>query len=103
MSAAFDRETGERIETWDLFSCQPEEAKKALLDRAELGDPALLREAEAAFDPAWVVFTSDGIEVWFPQGSLPSQETSLILFLEYSQLEDILHSWAIPPKTETAA
>lgn len=96
LSDAFDRQTGEHIDAWDLFTCSPEEAKTAILDLAALQDDALRREMEEAFRSENLVFYGDSLEVWFPQGSLPSQEYTTGFYLDYSEpLAAILQPWAI--------
>lgn len=101
LGAAFDRETGAPIDTWDLFTCPPEQAKEALLELAEPQDPAARREMAAALGPENLIFSSDGLELWFPQGSLPSQGTSCGFFLDYDgTLAGILQSWALPDSRE---
>lgn len=97
LGAAFDRETGEPIDLWDLFACPPEEAKETLLDLAEPQEPAARREMAAALRAENLIFCSDSLELWFPQGSLPSQDAGCVLFLEYDgALGGILQSRAVP-------
>lgn len=101
---AFDQETGERIDGWDLFTCSPEEAKRALLDLAQITEQPLRSEMEVALQPECMVFFPGNIEVWFPKGSLPSQDTSLCFGLDYDGgLKAILQPWAVPvaePQTD---
>lgn len=97
ISDAFDRETGERIDGWDLFTCSPEEAKRALLDLAQITEQPLRSEMEAALQPEYIVFFSGNIEAWFPKNSLPSQDTSFGFGLDYDGgLRAILQPWAMP-------
>ncbi len=94
---AFDRETGERIDGWDLFTCPPEEAKRALLDLAQITEQPLRSELEAALRPEYIVFYPGNIEGWFPRGALPSQSTSFGFGLDYTDgLKAILQPWAVP-------
>lgn len=98
---AFDRETGRHISNWELFSCSEEEAKKAILDRAGITDPVLRAEMEAAFKPEHIILFTDNLELSFPEGTLPSQEHSYMLGLDYDEgLSDILNEWAIPEPIE---
>lgn len=95
--AVFDRETGMRIPCWDLFSCTEQETKQTILDLAEIADSSLRAEMLAAFEPEYLIFHPDGLEVTFPPGSLPSQEHSYTLSLNYDQgLGDILLEWVTP-------
>lgn len=100
---AFDRETGEHIDNMELFTCAPEEAKKALLDAACAGldDPALRSEMDKAFQWEYMVLTPAGIEITFPAGTLPGQEDSYIAVLELGgSIGGILQEWAVPIRAE---
>lgn len=97
--AAFDRDTGESLDTGSLFTCDGDTLKRTLLHDTE---PGLRPEMEAAFDPAFLVFFPDHLQLSFPEGSLPSHESSYLLSLEYDeQLRGILRDWAIPDSRET--
>lgn len=97
ISAAFDKTTGEYIDHWALFSCSPDEAIQKILDHAEITDSVLRKEIENTFDPEYMVFFPDHLEMSFPQGTLSSQEYGYILALDYDDgLSEILHDWAIP-------
>jgi len=101
VGAAFNRETGEQINAWDLFSCDEHEVKQTMLDIADITDPALRAEIETAFRPEYLLVFPDNLEVCFPQGSLPSQKFSYALGLDYdARLSKILYDWAIPKNTE---
>ena len=92
----FDRATGEPVALWDLFACPPEEAPERLIGALGLGDPALEAELLAALEPEYVTFGDDALEVNFPQGTLPSQEYSMGIAVDYTQLGELLHPWAVP-------
>ncbi len=96
LGAAFDRETGEVLPVWDLFTCSREEVLPTLLDRAGATDPVRRREMEAAFRPECLVFFPDHLEISFPQGAMPSEEYAYILGPDYDDLDDVLHDWAVP-------
>lgn len=101
IGAAFDRKTGKAISNWDLFSCSPKEAKQKILDIAGVSDPILRKEMEIAFKPESIILFPDNLEVSFQQGTLPSQENSYILGLDYDdRLSGILNEWAIPKSRE---
>ncbi len=74
---AFDRETGEHIDGWELYSCPAEETKRTLLDFTHTTEPTLRAEMESALRPEYVRLYADGLEICFPQGTLPSQDTAL--------------------------
>lgn len=97
LTAAFDRDTGALIDNWDIFTCPPEEAVRTILELAEPGDTALRGEMEAAFSPDMLLFGQDGLEVFFPRGSLPSQEYGCGFYVAYEgPLAGILQDWALP-------
>lgn len=97
LGAAFDRETGAYISNWDLFSCSEKEAIKAILDIAGITDFALRAEMEEAIRPEYIILFRSNLEVTFPRGSLPSQENTYTLALDYNDdLRNILNDWAIP-------
>lgn len=43
------------------------------LKAADISDPGLLSEMEAAMKPEYIILFPDALEVAFPQGTLPSQ------------------------------
>lgn len=97
--AAFDRRTGERIDTRDLFTCGEVEAKNAILKAAGAEEyyPELAEAMAAAFDWERLVFTEDGLWFTYPVGTLSGVEDgAYALSAEYNQLADILHGWAVP-------
>lgn len=96
--AAFDRQTGECIPAWDLFTCGPEEVKGAVLDASAFleDDPGLRAEMEAAFAPEHIIVCQEDLSVDFPAGTLPSQEHSYGLGLDYGEIPGLLHDWALP-------
>lgn len=101
LGAAFDRETGNRINNWELFSCSEEEAKQTLLDIAQIKNSPLREEMESAFSPEYLTFFADNLEISFPAGTLPSQENCYILGLDYDkELCRILNDWAIPQQND---
>ena len=101
LGAAFDRETGKHIDNWELFSCPKEEVIQTILDTAQVKDVVLRGEMEKAFAPEYIVLFPDNLEVSFPAGTLPSQEQSYMLGLDYNkELSRILNTWAIPNPRE---
>lgn len=94
---AFDRDTGEHIDGWDLFACPPDEAVQALLDLAHITEQPLRSEVEAAFQPEYMRLYSGGLEVFLPKGALPGEETSWGFGLDYNDgLRAIFQDWALP-------
>lgn len=99
LGAVFDRETGEHLSPWDLFTCPEEEARQTLLDLAQPSDgtDTLREEMEAALTAESLIFFPDHLELSFPAGTLPSQSQAFLAGLEYDgPLGDILQDWAIP-------
>ena len=96
-SAAFDKQTGELIPIWELFTCSKEVAIQTILDYAGIGDPVLEKEMAAALVTESIQFSREGVSVYFPIGSLPSQDTGYYISAPYEgALSAILHPWAIP-------
>lgn len=94
---AFDRETGEHIDGWDLFACSPEEAVQALLNLAQITEQPLRSKIEAVFQPEYMCLYSGGLEVFLPKGALPSEGTSWGFGLDYNDgLRAVFHDWALP-------
>jgi len=78
---AFNRETGEHISIWDLFSCSEEEAKEKILDMAGISEPALRSELIAAFKPEHIIIFPSNIEVHFPKGNPAKSGTNLYSYI----------------------
>ncbi|NLA86707.1 MAG: hypothetical protein GX847_05375 [Clostridiales bacterium] len=98
LAAVFNRETGEALRIWDLFTLPEAEARQWLLDALDV-EAALRAEMEAALKPEYISLSPENLFVTFPQGSLPSQEYSYGFGLEYKNLKDVLQPWAIPNKS----
>ena len=99
IGSAFDRETGEYIEAWELFTCPPDEAVRRILDLSELTEPEQRAEMEAAFEPECLTFFDDRLEVSFDRGVLPSCESGFTLVLDLDEdVLPLLQPWAVPQK-----
>lgn len=97
IGASFDRKTGEVIPNEDLFSCAPEEAVEKILDIIGGTDPTLREEMRRAFEFQQITLFSDALELYFPQGTLPSEKYACIWGLDYNdKLREILYDWAVP-------
>lgn len=96
---AFDRETGEHIDTRDLFTCPWEQVVQAILD----GDPTLsdpLRaEMETALTPERIEIFSDSVSVNFEPGVLPSHTPDSGYSLS-AHVTELMYPWAAP-KTQS--
>lgn len=95
-NAVFDRETGERLDTESLFTVPQEEVAQRLLGAAAICDSVLREEIAAAWSPDWLKFLPERLEVFFPRGALPSQETAYGFSADYADIRDILRDWAVP-------
>ena len=100
----FDRETGERISNYDLFTVPPDELLATLLDHAgyeNWEDSPSIEEMQAALQPEYIHLSQDHISIMFPSGSLSSQEHGYGFGLSiFGQEWDVLQSWAQPlPRT----
>ncbi len=97
IGTAFNKATGEPIDSWELFSCSPDEAIEMIMEIAGVNDPVLKSEMKKVFHTENIIFFQDNLEVCFQQGTLPSQDNTYILGLDYDdRLAEILHEWAIP-------
>lgn len=102
LCAAFDRETGEQIPTWDLFTCPEEEAVRAILDGAEVKDEQWRSKVETALKPENILFFQEHMALYFDQGTLPGEENAVVLSVDYDKLGGSLQTWAVPGKGEGA-
>ena len=51
----------------------------------------------AAFQPEYLVFFSNSLQILFLQETLPSQEYAYCVSAEYDDgLREVLHDWAVP-------
>lgn len=88
----FDPATGEPMELWDLFSVPKADVQKQLISYGTgYYDEQLMIDT---FDPAFVSFGTEVIMVNYAPGTL--MDTSAGYSIEYDDLIDILHPWAIP-------
>ena len=88
----FDPSTGKALELWDLFSASKEEVTDRIISfGVKYYDEARMEEY---FDPTFVAFFHDKINVIYGPGTL--SEPCAGYSIEYSELADILHPWANP-------
>ena len=99
LCAAFDKATGEKLAAEELFTRTGSELAAALLDAAAITDEPRRGEMLAAFDESRVVFRGEALEVFYPEGTVPSEETALILGLDYTdEIKALLQPRALPQK-----
>ena len=98
LGAAFDRETGERLELWDLFQCPEAEAQQAVIDAALdwNGSGSVRQEMTAAFTPERVVVGQERLSMNYEPGSMPSQEHSYYFSADIGAVSDLMYGWAAP-------
>ena len=97
--AAFDKATGEVLAPDELFTCTGETLAAALLHAAGITDEPKRSEMLAAFGENRVVFRGEALEVFYPEGAVPSEETALILGLDYTdEVKALLQPRALPQR-----
>lgn len=95
--SAFDKATGEALTAEELFTCTGDELAAALLDAAGITDEPRRGEMLAAFDENRMVFRGEALEVFYPEGAVPGEETALILGLDYTdEVKALLQPRALP-------
>ncbi len=95
---AFDRETGEKIDNWDLFAVSEEEVRRRFPELCGWVDEPELRAAMSeALKGDMFVFFPENVSVDFPPGSLPGEENGYCISLHYKDApEGFFQPWAIP-------
>lgn len=103
--AAFHRETGEKIDTWDLFGVSEDEVRRGFPTiSAGITDKALAAEMAKALDPDWIVFFPDHASVTFPPGSLFGQDYAHTVSIGYADApEGFFRDWAVPVSGDEGA
>ena len=91
----FHRETGEVIGFWDLFSLSKEGTIEALARKMD-SNRNQYPELKAALEgSATARLQQGGIEFCFPKGTLSWSEYDHYMYLDCTDMTDILHPWAI--------
>lgn len=100
LTHTFDRETGEQISNYDLFTVPPEELMVTLLELNSYEnweDAPSIEEMQAALKPEYIRLSEAHISFDFPAGTLPSQDHSFSFGLShFGQEWDVLQPWAQP-------
>lgn len=89
--AAFDRDTGEWIDPWELFSVPREEALRRIFTVSQGHEPTQA-QLDGVEDDS-LIFTSEGLEL-FVSGE------NTYYAVDIAGLRDILHDWAVPGSPE---
>ena len=97
---AFDRETGEHLELWDLFRCPEAEARQAIIDACLdwAGSGDIRAGLEAALTPERVVVSSDSLYMHFEPGVISKDPTGYAFNADMGTLKDLMYDWAVPVK-----
>lgn len=99
--AVFDRETGEWISSFDLFTCDEQALLDAVFELTRLDDEVLMEEIRGAISPENILFEPEGISLWFSAEELPGQDLSYGTAVPYQEgIGQLLYSWAVPEKVE---
>lgn len=96
----FDRRTGAVIDVWDLFSVSREQASEVLARKLAVNSSQYPEIKAALEDEAVIRIVQGGIEILFPLGTLSWSEYDHYMHLDCTELEDILHSWAVTEEFE---
>ena len=100
-TTAFDRETGDPIPLAELFPCKEADLGDQLLEIAAAGGTApanqsLRSEMKAAFRLEQLRFDPQYLWIYFPPGSLPSQNSGWSVRVPFSDISHLMHPWATP-------
>lgn len=95
LGTVFDRESGKKLDLWSLFTVSQETAMERLIEGGGVTDPGLYASLAAALQPERVVFFDDCVGVYFTKELLGNDE-GYEFTVEYSELADVLESWAVP-------
>lgn len=94
---AFDKQTGERLGVWELFTVPKEKVMRAVLDANGIDDEKLRAEMAAAEWDGHVVFYDDSLMVEFGPGVLPSEPEGFWLTVDYENgIGGLMYDWARP-------
>lgn len=99
---AFDRQTGEKMDTRDLFGVPWEEVRRRVPELVDWDvDPAIAAQIQEKLEPEYLIFESDALSVWFPAGALEGEKQTYGFGVSYSNApEGFFQPWAIPETVE---
>lgn len=92
---AFDKETGDVIDGWDLFSASEGEVKAALLG-AYSEDETILQAVYDGFQPEYVQLRADGYQISLPAGIIDGTAGTGIGGAYTEEVLAVLNEWAVP-------
>lgn len=100
-TAVFDRNTGETIDLWSLFTLPERKVKEELAKTCSVEDTTVSeQDVEPVMDQGQILLFQDYLEVWFPYGTWEKQEFDKGFGFEYEKIEGLLYDWAVPDKEE---
>ena len=97
LGTAFDRESGEKLDNWKVFTVPEEEVCRRLAEWVY--DESLWAEMAEALKSEWIVVSEEGLTVQFPAGTLPKywdQAYHIWVGPEKVIKAELLQPWAIP-------
>lgn len=97
LGAAFDRESGEKLDFRQVFAVPEEEICRRLAEWVY--DESLWAEMAEVLKPEWIVVSEEGLTVQFPAGTLPKywdQAYRIWVGPEKVIEAELLQPWAIP-------
>ena len=97
MGTAFDRESGEKLDNWKVFTVPEEEVCRRLAEWVY--DESPWAEMAEVLKPEWIVVSEEGLTVQFPAGTLPKywdQAYHIWVGPEKVIEAELLQPWAIP-------
>lgn len=97
LGAAFDRETGEAMNQWELFTAPESKVRDWLIDLAAVQDPVLRKEMASALGEECIIIFPDRLEVWISADKLPSLGSEYGIVIAYDkEVLSMLEEWAKP-------
>ena len=96
VGAAFDRETGEVIPVWDLFTLPEEDVKALIVEKFAPRSKAEEAEMLEKLTADYLVFQPGALTVSFPYGVLATELYTSVVGIDYGELTGVLHDWAVP-------
>lgn len=95
LGEVFNRNTGEYIDNWQLFSISEAEVRAKFHEIFNIKDTALADEMRNAIKAENIIVFPGKLQVDFPQGVLTSQKYSYLVSAEMYKILDCLQPWAI--------
>ena len=96
----FDRRTGEVIDVWEMFSISREAAEEVMARKLALNNSQYPEIKAALEEDAKIRVQQGGFEFMFPLGTLSWTEYDHYMYLDCTELEDILQNWAVTEEFE---